>query len=80
MNTTILPPLLDLGVGKAATAHIIQSAANAYEDRGFKYATSDSDFARKQLTLIDSILATSGRPMVVLYIEKLMERRTGNTT
>lgn len=38
LNTTIIPPLLDLGVGKAATAHIIQSAAAAYKDRGYKYA------------------------------------------
>jgi hypothetical protein len=36
-NTAIIPPLLDLGVGKSATAHIIQSAAAAYKDRGFKY-------------------------------------------
>lgn len=38
LNTTIIPPLLALGVGKAATAHIIQSAAAAYKDRGYKYA------------------------------------------
>jgi hypothetical protein len=36
LNTTIMPPLLDLGVGKAATAHIIQSAASAYSNRGYK--------------------------------------------
>ena len=39
LNTGItIAPLLDLGVGKAATAHIIQSAAAAYQDRGYKYA------------------------------------------
>ena len=38
LNTAIIPPLLDLGVGKSATAHIIQSAAAAYKDRGYKYA------------------------------------------
>lgn len=32
-----MPALLDLGVGKAATSHIIQVAATAYSDRGFKY-------------------------------------------
>lgn len=37
LNTTIIPPLLDLGVGKSATAHIIQTAAASYADRGFKY-------------------------------------------
>jgi hypothetical protein len=36
LNTTTIPPLLDLGVGKSATAHIIQSAASAYADRGYK--------------------------------------------
>lgn len=35
-NVVPLAPLLDLGVGKSATAHIIQSAAAAYKDRGFK--------------------------------------------
>lgn len=28
---------MDLGLGKSATAHMIQSAASAYADRGFKY-------------------------------------------
>ncbi len=35
-NVTPLAPLLDLGVGKSATAHIIQSAAAAYKDKGYK--------------------------------------------
>ena len=33
-----MAPLMDLGVGKSAAAHIIQSSAAAYADRGFKYA------------------------------------------
>jgi NAD(P)-dependent dehydrogenase (short-subunit alcohol dehydrogenase family) len=36
MNTAIIAPLLTLGVGKSATAHIIQNAASAYADRGYK--------------------------------------------
>ena len=40
LNTTTMAPLLDLGVGKSATAHIIQSAAAAYAERGFKYENS----------------------------------------
>lgn len=40
LNTTVMGPLLDLGVGKSATAHIIQSAAAAYQDRGYKYVAS----------------------------------------
>ncbi|KAJ5319947.1 hypothetical protein PENANT_c040G04409 [Penicillium antarcticum] len=41
LNTTVMPPLLDLGVGKAATAHIIQLAAEAYADRGYKFYYAD---------------------------------------
>lgn len=33
-----MAPLLTLGVGKAATAHVVRSAAAAYSERGFKYA------------------------------------------
>ena len=47
LNTTTIAPLLDLGVGKSATAHIIQSAAAAYKDRGFKYKTYTSTFSRE---------------------------------
>ena len=36
LNTTTIAPLLSLGVGKSATAHIIESAAKAYADRGFR--------------------------------------------
>ena len=61
LNTTIMPPLLDLGVGKSATAHIIQSAAAAYKDRGYKYANSCS-FVSKRLTLVGFTMATSGKP------------------
>ncbi|KAK9482169.1 hypothetical protein V1527DRAFT_415745 [Lipomyces starkeyi] len=42
LNTEfVIPPLLDLGVGKSATAHIIHSAATAYKDRGFKFYYAD---------------------------------------
>ncbi|KAL8652365.1 MAG: hypothetical protein Q9226_004305 [Calogaya cf. arnoldii] len=41
LNTTTMAPLLDLGVGKSATAHIIQSAAAAYAERGFKFYFAD---------------------------------------
>lgn len=36
LNTTVMPGLLNLGVGKSATAHIVQAAATAYADRGYK--------------------------------------------
>ena len=35
-NVQVMAPLLDLGVGKSATAHIIESAASAYKEKGFK--------------------------------------------
>ena len=36
LNTTTMAFLMDLGVGKSATAHIIECAAGAYKDKGFK--------------------------------------------
>jgi hypothetical protein len=37
LNTNfIIPPLLDLGVGKSATAHVIHSASAAYKEKGYK--------------------------------------------
>ncbi|KAL9609302.1 MAG: hypothetical protein Q9167_005920 [Letrouitia subvulpina] len=41
LNTTTMAPLMDLGVGKSATAHMIQSASQAYADRGFKFYYGD---------------------------------------
>lgn len=38
LNSTIMPPFLDLGITKSATAHMIQYAAAAYKDQGYKYA------------------------------------------
>jgi hypothetical protein len=38
-NIKVIPQLLDSGVGKSGAAHIIQSAAAAYKERGFKYVT-----------------------------------------
>jgi hypothetical protein len=37
LNETTIAPLMDLGVGKSATAHVVKSAAEAYKDKGFKY-------------------------------------------
>ncbi|KAF1963672.1 NAD(P)-binding protein [Byssothecium circinans] len=41
LNTSIIVPYLDLGVGKSATAHIIQVAAEAYKDKGYKFYYAD---------------------------------------
>lgn len=40
LNTMVMPPLLTLGVGKSATAHIIEVATKSYGDKGFKYVLS----------------------------------------
>jgi NAD(P)-dependent dehydrogenase (short-subunit alcohol dehydrogenase family) len=40
LNTdTTIGPLMSLGVGKSATAHMIHSAATVYADRGFRYVS-----------------------------------------
>ncbi|KAF2878572.1 hypothetical protein BDV95DRAFT_624973 [Massariosphaeria phaeospora] len=35
LNVTTAPGLLNLGLGKVATAHTIETAAKAYQDRGY---------------------------------------------
>jgi NAD(P)-dependent dehydrogenase (short-subunit alcohol dehydrogenase family) len=35
-NSQIIPPLMSSGIGKSATAHILESAATAYKDIGYK--------------------------------------------
>ena len=77
LNTTIIPPLLDLGVGKAAMAHIIQCAAAAYKDRGYKYANICPGVS-KRLTVVGSTMATSARLMVRLSITQSTGMRTGS--
>ncbi|EPS45575.1 hypothetical protein H072_468 [Dactylellina haptotyla CBS 200.50] len=41
LNTAVMPALFDLGVGKSATSHIVQMAATAYKDKGFKFYYTD---------------------------------------
>jgi NAD(P)-dependent dehydrogenase (short-subunit alcohol dehydrogenase family) len=36
LNTGIIAPLMDLGVGKSATAHMIQLASEVFAEKGFK--------------------------------------------
>ncbi|RAH44991.1 SDR family NAD(P)-dependent oxidoreductase [Aspergillus brunneoviolaceus CBS 621.78] len=37
LNTVAVPPLFTLGVGKTATAHMIECAAIAYREKGYKF-------------------------------------------
>jgi hypothetical protein len=78
-NEIPLAPLLDLGVGKSATAHIIQSAAAAYKGKGFKLVPASEIQRTRTLMVIDSIMVTSGRRMELRCIGTLMERRMGNS-
>ncbi|KAJ5246454.1 hypothetical protein N7468_001437 [Penicillium chermesinum] len=41
LNERICAPLMDLGVGKTATAHLIEYLAEAYALRGFKFYYAD---------------------------------------
>lgn len=36
-NLQPIPALMDQGMGKSATAHLIHTAAQVYADRGYKY-------------------------------------------
>jgi hypothetical protein len=38
-NVSPIVALMDLGVGKSATAHIIECAAEAYKDKGYKFVS-----------------------------------------
>ncbi|KAK6336406.1 hypothetical protein TWF696_001965 [Orbilia brochopaga] len=41
LNEAPIPTLLDLGLGKTATAHMIQLAADAFKDQGIKFYYAD---------------------------------------
>lgn len=41
LNEKVLPPFIDLGIGKSGTAHAIQTAALVYKDKGFKFYYAD---------------------------------------
>ncbi|KAF4978074.1 hypothetical protein FZEAL_5500 [Fusarium zealandicum] len=40
-NVLAIVPYMDLGVGKSATAHVIQCASEAYKSKGFKFYYAD---------------------------------------
>ena len=41
LNTMVMPPLLNLGMPKAAAAHMIEAAAQSYADKGFRFYFGD---------------------------------------
>lgn len=42
LNRTTIAPLLSLGIGKSATAHLIESLSKAYAEKGYRYADAQS--------------------------------------
>ncbi|KAI8625614.1 hypothetical protein F5Y19DRAFT_466951 [Xylariaceae sp. FL1651] len=41
LNDSVIPALMDCGVGKSGSAHFIHCAADAYKDKGFKFYYAD---------------------------------------
>ncbi|KAH6623699.1 hypothetical protein F5144DRAFT_519059, partial [Chaetomium tenue] len=70
LNTTILAPLLLGGVGKSATAHIIQSAAAAYADKGYKFYYADERKADGEPAYMDIDGAAHAEQYVALAEER----------
>ena len=77
-NDSPIANLFDQGVGKVATARIIQSAASAYKDKGFKYVLASEIERMRLLMIVDSIMVMSGRRMDLQNI-RLMERPMGRS-
>ncbi|KAL9058635.1 MAG: hypothetical protein Q9162_001642 [Coniocarpon cinnabarinum] len=67
LNTPFtIAPLMSLGVGKSATAHMIQSAATAYQDRGFKFYYADERKADGSAAFMDISGAAAAKHYVDL--------------
>ena len=45
LNVGIIPSLLNLGMPKAAAAHMIKAAAHSYADKGYRFYYGDERFA-----------------------------------
>ncbi|KAF2228823.1 putative short-chain dehydrogenase [Viridothelium virens] len=71
LNTVTVPKFFDLGVGKSATAQIIEYAATAYKDRGFKFYYGDERNADGS----PMYTGLSGEAHAKLYVE-LAEGKT----
>lgn len=75
----IYPPLVSLGMGKAAAAYLIGSCAVEYSKKGFKYAFIPGRRIWLIIYNAASTMLTSERTMVKQYSEPLMARLTENT-
>ena len=61
LNTTTMGGFMTVGVGKSATAHIIESAAKAYKEKGYKFALLFCNLGNGSLTRTGSIMSMRGR-------------------
>ncbi|KAL6714386.1 hypothetical protein ACLMJK_007809 [Lecanora helva] len=73
LNTTVMAPMLDLGVGKSATSHIIQNAASAYADQGYKFYYADERKADGSPALMD----IDGEAHAELYVQLAESKSQG---
>ena len=62
LNQTVLPDLLSLGAGKAASSHILNGLAAKYGSDGARYVFSSDRRLVLSVALLDSITQTSERP------------------
>ncbi|KAK1751480.1 hypothetical protein QBC47DRAFT_391893 [Echria macrotheca] len=69
LNTMTLAPLMLAGMGKSATAHMIQSAAAAYADKGYKFYYADERKADGRPAYMDIDGAAHGDEYVRLAEE-----------
>ena len=80
LNKFPIAPLLSLGVGKSATAHLIASASAAYEKKGYRSAKhipcalASGPWLQCVLTSIGSTMRTNARQMDRRPFKRLVER------
>lgn len=74
LNTTTIPVMLSMGVGKAGTAHLIESASVAYKDKGFRYVFKREERKGKMANdmVIGFIMRMRGKRMETLWGVRLV--------
>ena len=78
-NIAPIPGLLDLGISKAAAAHIIAHSSQAYQGKGYRYFEKLQLQLNEALMVADSIMLMSVNLMVLQPMGVLMEMHMGNS-
>jgi NAD(P)-dependent dehydrogenase (short-subunit alcohol dehydrogenase family) len=73
LNTTVMTPLLTLGIPKAAAAHMIQAAAQSYADKGYHFYYGDERTAEGK----PAMSALSGEGHATFYWELSQKKDQG---